>query len=440
MFSFIKSYLRVLGVPPRRIFDFGGNTSCIFLGSLGPLLVLFLLAGALRVGWVTIKYSGEESSQLSYPDEEAYCLSARSLAEGRGMVDEFGYRATYMPGYPAFLALFVSWPHFLLRARIVQALLGALAAPATYLLAKRWGCLLESRDATFSYPHVALFAGLAVAFDPFLIFFSGLLLTETLFTTALVMAWIFVLPLSGSLATVGYRQAIPAGVMLWICIMLRPSAVILIILVPVAIVICRRFDRSAMAAGALIIVIVAAGLLPWALRNRTVIGEWCWLTTRGGISLYDGWHEGATGASDLAHTKVMSEVSGLGEREWDDYFSRLAWTAARQDPLRVLRLAGCKFLRMWNFIPNVGAYRSGWPVVLSAIWMFVILISAAVGLWWHRYAVRWWVMLLLPAAGFTMLHTVFVASIRYRVPVMPMIMVLSATGMVILLKRIWPVT
>ncbi|MHC4441005.1 MAG: hypothetical protein ACYTBZ_04950 [Planctomycetota bacterium] len=407
-------------------------------GTLWPLLILFVLAGSFRVGFVTVKYSGERSWLLSYPDEEAYCMSARSLAGGGELVDEFGYRATYMPGYPAFLALFDWCAQPLFWARIVQAFLGALASPATYLLAKRWGALLKSNDSTISYSQVALLAGLAVAFDPFLIFFCGLLLTETLFTTALVFAWIFVLDLSGTDSRSRYGHAIVAGVMLSICIMLRPSAVILIIAVPVALVLYRRFDRSAVVAGALIVVVVVAGLLPWALRNRTAIGQWCWLTTRGGISLYDGLHEGATGASDLAHTKEMPEVAGKSETEWDDYFRNRALTAAGQDPLRVLRLAGCKFLRMWNLIPNVGAYRTGLITSVSAIWMLVLLLSAAVGWWRERHAVRLWVMLLLPAIGFTLLHAIFVASIRYRVPVMPMIIILSATGIVTLLQWIWP--
>jgi hypothetical protein len=70
--------------------------------------------------------------------------------------------------------------------------------------------------------------------------------------------------------------------------------------------------------------------------------------------------------------------------------------------------------------------------------MLVLLLSAAVGWWRERHAVRLWVMLLLPAIGFTLLHAIFVASIRYRVPVMPMIIILSATGIVTLLQWVWP--
>ncbi|UCD29778.1 MAG: hypothetical protein JSV03_04650 [Planctomycetota bacterium] len=402
------------------------------------LLILFLVAAALRVGWVSFRFSGDRSDELSYPDEEAYCLSAESLNVGKGLVDEFGYRATYMPAYPVFLSLFYACPRPLFWARIVQSLLGALAAPATFLLAKRWARLaLSDKYEPRKSKWITILAGLAVAFDPFQIFFSGLLLTETLFTTGLVVAWIFILPLSEHPNQDRFYVPILAGVMLWICIMLRPSAVILVILVPLVLVICRGFDRVGIGLACLIVVVVIVGLLPWVARNRMVIGEWCWLTTRGGISLYDGLREGATGASDLAHTKTIPQVANMNEIQWDDYFRRQAWSAARRDPVRVLQLAWYKFLRMWNLVPNVDIYRKGITAVISATWMVLILISAAIGWWMQRRVLRYWVMLLLPVLGFTFLHTIFVASIRYRIPVMPMIIILSATGGIMVLNRIW---
>ena len=60
--------------------------------------------------------------------------------------------------------------------------------------------------------------------------------------------------------------------------------------------------------------------------------------------------------------------------------------------------------------------------------MVGVLVSAGVGGWVHRRAIRSWVLLLLPVAVFTLLHAVFIGSVRYRIPVMPMVIVLSAAG------------
>jgi hypothetical protein len=45
-----------------------------------------------------------------------------------------------------------------------------------------------------------------------------------------------------------------------------------------------------------------------------------------------------------------------------------------------------------------------------------------------RRSIGAWLLLLTPVAAFTALHMVYVGSVRYRVPVMPFIMVLSAAG------------
>lgn len=181
--------------------------------------------------------------------------------------------------------------------------------------------------------------------------------------------------------------------------------------------------------------VVIIGLTPWAARNASVIGEWRWLTTRGGISLYDGLQNRPAGAgelaggSDLAHTKAWPKVQGLSETQWDRFFRERAIECMRQDPWRIMRLAGAKFLRTWNIVPNEAAHRRGRAAMVSAAWMIFVLLTAAAGWWRVRRCVRCWLVLLLPVAGFTLLHMVFVGSVRYRVPLMPLVFVLSATGL-----------
>jgi len=391
----------------------------------------------LRVGWISVRYSGEHASELNYPDEEAYCLVARSLLAGEGLVDEFGFRATYMPVYPGFLAFFGLFTNSLFWTKIAQAFVGALVAPATYLLAERW-LWLSGENLRFRgrSEWIARLAGALVAFDPFLVFFSGLLLTETLFASVLVMAWLYILPLCERKVSGQWRHVLIGGVMLWLCVMLRPSAAILVILAPIAMMMFRRFDGLVIGQALLLVLIVLVGLLPWAIRNRVVIGQWCWLTTRGGISLYDGLRMGATGASDLAHTKTMPDVANMSEIQWNDYFRERAWQAAKQDPTRVVRLSWQKFLRTWSLVPNIETYRKGPVAVISAVWMLFLLAAAPLGLWVNRRAVRQWAMLLLPLIAFTVMHMIFVGSIRYRIPLMPMMIILAATGINFIIVRI----
>ncbi len=395
------------------------------------VVAVFGLALTLRCAWILAHRAG--STVLTFPDEEQYWRLARSVAGGHGLVDEFGYRATFMPLYPAFLSLFADRPHGMLLARLAQATVGAAAVFPIYALARR----LAGRRA-------AATTALLVAADPFLIFgFSNLLLTETIFTTILCAALAVAWPDVGAAAMhvrprptdSAYRdrsegqthpslRAILAGVLFAAAVYVRPSIAAFVPIWAVVSSLVARPRAPAVRSGVIAVVTVILLLLPWAVRNRVVLGQWVWLTTRSGISLYDGLGPRATGASDLAYTKTMPNVNGLSETQWNAYFTRESWRIARDDPARVLTLARAKFGRMWSFVPNEPGSRTPLKMAVSAAWMTLVLAAALIGAFRIRRG-RDILLLLLPAVYLTLLHMIYVGSVRYRVPAMPLIYVLS---------------
>ncbi|RMF73028.1 MAG: hypothetical protein D6744_16170, partial [Planctomycetota bacterium] len=132
--------------------------------------------------------------------------------------------------------------------------------------------------------------------------------------------------------------------------------------------------------------------------------------------------------SFLAH---IDEIQGLGEIERDRVLYRLALEQMRADPWRVLRLAWVKFKRTWSLTPNYSEYSGGATAVVSAIFMIVVLLSAAGGLWRSIAArhVAWVALLALPVVTFTLLHCVFIGSLRYRVPLMPFVELIAAASL-----------
>jgi len=338
-----------------------------------------------------------------------------------------------MPLYPAFLSLFVDRPHGMLLARLAQAIVGAAAVFPIYVLARR----LAGRRA-------AAASAVLVATDPFLVFgFSNLLLTETCFTTVLCAALAAGWPATGMTAErmpsgsvqapcrrnsrgrpLTTLRAVITGVLFATAVYLRPSIAAFVPLWLVALVLVVRPATTAVRSGVAVAATVILLLLPWAVRNRVVLGQWVWLTTRSGISLYDGLGPRATGASDLAYTKTMPNVNGLPETQWNAYFTHESWRIARDDPARVLVLARAKFGRMWSFVPNEPGSRTPLKMAVSAIWMMVVLAAAAIGVIRMRRG-RDILLLLLPAVYLTLLHMIYVGSVRYRVPAMPLIYVLS---------------
>jgi 4-amino-4-deoxy-L-arabinose transferase-like glycosyltransferase len=384
-----------------------------------PAVWIFLLALVLRCVWVTLQGSPQPpESGLTYPDEFVYWHLAESLASGEGLRDEFGYRATYMPLYPAFLAPFTKLPNGLLYARLLQAFIGAAAVLPVYLIA----LAIAGRRA-------AVLAALLTALDPFLAFgMSHLILTETIFTTLLYIAMWLTWPSRPNESTATPSHPLIGGAAWAAAIYTRPSVAGFI---PVWLLVRSwrgrpRYQTVLHSAGIAVYVLIF--LFPWAVRNRMLLGEWCWLTTRDGISLYDGLGPNANGGSNLALTKTMPAAQGLSELEWDRYFRDKAWRAAADHPMRVLRLAGVKFLRTWSLVPNEPNSRTPLKMIVSLIWMIGVLVLAVVG------AIRWRcpstaILLLLPALYFTALHMIVVGSVRYRVPVMPALYILAGLAL-----------
>lgn len=375
----------------------------------------------LGVIWV---YAATGHADPALPDEVQYWDMAHSLADGEGLMDEFGYRATRMPVFPGFCSLFVGLENGRLIALSVQGILGALACGFT-------ACLGAQVVPPANKLQVSMLAGLLVAFDPFLVYFSKLLLTESLFICALCAALCVAWRTTRSEIACGWFRWIVSGVLFGLCIYLRPSSAGLVVCWCLFTLVRRRLDRAGLAGVCGLAATVMFLLLPWAARNQSVLGERIWLTTRAGISLYDGVRPGADGTSDLAAIKD----TGQGELEWNETFKARARREIRDQPGRILRLAGLKFLRTWNLWPNAQGYRSVWIKVIAGTWTIVVLASAVCGIraLWRSKATM--VGLLLPAAYFTALHIVFVGSVRYRLPAMPMLEVLAAWGIIWILVR-----
>jgi uncharacterized membrane protein len=402
-------------------------------GRIGPGVVIFAVAAAVRIAWVLLRWY-QAGPALEFSDEELHWQLARNLVEHGTLVSDDGRYAARMPVYPLFLACF-AWAEQVgtLLARLAQALMGAAAAWAVFRLAS---AALGRR--------VAWVGGALACFDPYAVFFANLLLTEVLLTLMAVglvaSAW--------HLATQGgeKRSSGLAGVALLgpVAIVTRPSATGWIALLWLVLWLFDVRKARATRRVGLCVLVLGVFMLPWGLRNRAVLGSFAWLSTNGGVTLYDAQGPQAKGDSDQSFLQRMPELAGLDEVERDRMLRQFAIEQMWNDKARVLRLAGVKFLRTWSLTPNVESYRGGVVGLASAAFMIVVLIAAAVGLWravaWHGQTPtasgpahgtrRLLVLLWLPVVYFTLLHCVFVGSLRYRVPLMPFVEITAAAAFV----------
>jgi len=382
---------------PRSIPSFHG-------ASWRSVLMVFLVALGVRAG-----YGLTRGGELVYDDEHWYWALSRAVAAGQGLVGEFGHRAERMPLYPWMLSLFPTVD----AARAAQWVVGALAAGLVCALAG-WVC------------RRAWMAGLIAAFDPTLVGSASLLLSETLAVTAIAGLWLAAWPIVAGQRGSWARWAVVAALAA-LCVHVRESLLLCVIALMILVMAVWR-DRRAVAGGAAVAMFVVLTLAPWGLRNQRLLGSWYWFTTRGGISLYDGVRPGATGASDLAGVKDLAELSGLNEVEWDRHFRSAAWRAIADEPGRIAGLVPVKLARTWSPVLNAAEFSARSVQMVFAAWYVPLYVLIVVGAWARRRdKVLLWT-LVLPALCVSLLHMVFVGSVRYRLPALPALAVLAGLG------------
>jgi hypothetical protein len=200
----------------------------------------------------------------------------------------------------------------------------------------------------------ALIAALLVAFNPFLVYFSGLLLSETLFTA--MLAWAMVLlAWPGAVESIGRARLMwMTGVLLLaLAVLVRPGAIGL----PVGLAVLGAFvNRRATRAyqlgpiwplpvGTTALVVTALVLLPWAYRNHRVLGQWVWTSTNAGFTVYDGFNPDADGSSRQDFVDEMPQLRRMDEVGRSDYLTARARDYTDAHPGRITELALAKMAR-----------------------------------------------------------------------------------------------
>jgi 4-amino-4-deoxy-L-arabinose transferase-like glycosyltransferase len=255
----------------------GGSRAALALLAVSAIGLGLRLDGAIRAPHEPVD------------DSRAYARIAASVHYGTGFSqgEDPRHRAlqpatNYNPGLPLLVAGVYEVRGEVDRAaaRILLALLSAIAIPLTFLLGKRLGG-----------PAAGVLASVPVAIHPALLDYTGMLMTEPLGTTllaGLLLAFVRALesPTTGRWALAGLLQGALA--------MLRPEY---LLLVPVLAAAAALTLRSRPGAGAPRAIAAKVGLmaacsclivLPWTIRNLIVLDRLVPLTTGGGQLLYQG--------------------------------------------------------------------------------------------------------------------------------------------------------
>lgn len=367
------------------------------------LLAALFIALTLRIGYVLTL-----EDKLFFPDSFRFHQFGIALAEGR----EHGSAFT-APFYPLFLSgIYRLFGVSYLNVRIAQALVGTASILLVFLL---------GRD-IFS-EKVGLIASFISAFYPFFIFFTGLLLTETLFIF-LFLSLIYLL--QRAVITKKIRYVVGVGLISGLCILTRPIIAYFLPFALFILLLTQHHKRQLVGYSFLIMILAGAVLSPWVIRNYQRFGKFIPLTTGGGITLYGSNNPRATGGSAFENIVWTEEMKRMDEIELDRHFRREAIQFMVNNPRRTVQLAGIRFKRFWNIIPNVEEYRDLKHKLISIFSYGPVLLFGIGGIILTAKKWRKARLLYLPIAFFILVHLIILGSIRYRVPIMPFVIIFAA--------------
>jgi hypothetical protein len=182
------------------------------------------------------------------------------------------------------------------------------------------------------------------------------------------------------------------------------------------------------------LLLTAAVLAPWAVRNARIFGPPILTTTHGGYTLalannpvyYAEVLHGPRGAvwsgpnQQRWFAAIGPRVAGLSEPEADRRLRDDALHFIREHPRDFTRAAAARLGRFWGIAP-AGAVYPAWLRVACAVWTVPLWIALAAalcrpGLWrWPQIAAP------LLIVALSAVHAVYWTDLRMRAPLVPAI-------------------
>ncbi len=416
--------------PPRPLISAKALIILIVVIAFGMRMIYLLQAGdapefALLVG-----------------DAVTYDAWAARIAGGDWLGQGVFYQA---PLYPYFLGtLYTLFGKNMMAVRLVQIVLGA----GSCLLLASAGRSFFGRTAT------GLMAGAMLAVYPTAIFFDGSIQKSVLdlfFVCALLAV------LGGLLERPRNRWWAAAGAILGLLALTRENALLFLPIVLAWLFIAWRSEpwKTRLNWAALVLMGIAAMLLPVGFRNLTAGGEFHLTTAQFGPNFYIGNSRTATGFYEplrqgRAHalferedaTILAQQAAGreLTPSEVSNYWAAKAMEDIRADVYRWLRLMYKKWLLVWNVrevADSDDQYTAGdWSPLLGLLnrmlhfGILCPLMVLGICLTWNRRR-RLWLLyaMILGYAGSVALFYVFS---RYRFPLVPLLVLFAAAGLTFL--------
>jgi len=354
-------------------------------------------------------------------DSDNYNRIAGALLRGEGFRLWSRPTTFVAPVYPYFLAgvYAIFGVHFLV-VKIIQAVLWAVIVILTYAIGAE---LFTGR--------VGMLAAAAVALHPELVAISTYLYTETLFVFLLLLFAKFFIK---AWRTRDWRWYAASGIVLGVVTLCRGTTLLLPGVLFILLGLTRSI-RENLFRMVVLCLTMAAAIVPWTYRNYVVSGAFIPVATGSGEVFWIGNYLPFDGEYRYEETRERMEelTAGMSLVEKDRVLMREAVRRLREHPFASIKLFCKKAYRFWirvyENIPR-GEQRTRNTVIQVTLtlihWPLILL--AAYGI--TKSGVRRPEVIFVIGLGlyFTLIHVVTLAVPRYRLPIMPFVLMFSSVG------------
>lgn len=383
-------------------------------------LIAIAIASAAVCVLIDLFYFG---SSIITADEERFLASAARLI-GTGAFRVGNDVAWEMPGtailFAAITAGFPATP--LLAVRVAQAMMVGIQAGLAGALAT---VLFRDRLA-------GVIAALMAGFYPYVLFTQGMALSETPFNLLLV---------AGFLCLYLWRERgarldgglVVATLVLTLATYVKAS---LSILPPLLVAAASLGVRPASGVFRVLMVSTAvytALMSPWWIRNHVLLNKFVPFSTSSTMNFYMGNSPNNPAAAtyepylpaDWATDRGTNLAAIPGEIERYRAFRDRAIANIREQPSEFWRRAAIKFKILWAIMPNAPAYQAKFYRLVGLLTFGPVLVLTLICLLRFRRS-----FLLAPFVLFgtylTAVYVITIASIRYRLPLEPLMIVVAS--------------
>jgi 4-amino-4-deoxy-L-arabinose transferase-like glycosyltransferase len=383
------------------------------------LAILFVAAFVLRLGAGQLLAGGLGGPYQG--DEADYATLAVRIVQGQGLTSTAGLPTSMRtPGLPFLLAvpIGVTGPNTM-ALRLFMSLIGSLLVPACYLLC---------RSLTGSPTLGLIAAGIAVIFPSWVIPSSSILSDIPTTISVTLMVWVLI----ESYKRQAVIWAVAAGVLLGIATLMRPVSLVYGPAVAFWLLLVMRRWTAGVAAGIVVLTACACVLAPWSLRNLRVHGAVVITSTLSGLELFKANNPDATGILAIDHAyfdahlaRRYPEEQYPNEAVRSSRFRAAAVEFIQDNPARFSRLCLIRLVQLWKiYSPRVPLSNN-----LAVAGSF----GLALPLFFVQVARRGWrrgpeMLFVLIIASHTVAHMVYTSSVRYRVPIEPLVVVAAIAG------------